>query len=571
MPISRPANNTIPLIVDGDLDEDLVVGPNNLAPIQISGDCNSRVTIGANNCASFSLGGDNLGQIDFGVNNLGRISIAGDQGQIAFGQTRIRGGSQTGGQPPASSRPSSEEVNATAEVLDRIRFLLDSKPILFKTGSSTISSNQEEKLGQIVKLLEDLPQATKVEVSGHTDNKGTPAGNQTLSQKRADSVVNALVALGIPTDQLIAKGYGQAQPIDSNDTEEGRTKNRRIEISVAPTKPKREFAGKRKGRKTILIAWSFDDGPHPVYTDQLNLDLGINNVTWFIVKKNMRTDNKWHQNVLRYKKFQAAGGEIGLHAQHVKWDHPIWFPAKKGTVDYKDYCYDSIETAMADLKSFKEELEKEGIKTKFTRLPGGLISQLQAYAIHFGLRKNGGNAAADAVLKGESFGSLGLNGSPAELQALKTGFQKIASDFATLKASLKDMGLLLWGNGDGSKISRESWEAQSSGTLKLDDNITRSVTLKKAREKKALKETGRPHRAGRFERLAGQVREGESTRSFIVLSHDTHKVYYEEILKDRDVMEAYAEKKGIKIEYVTMSTLFKRVTGKDASTFKPDY
>ena len=89
MPISRSANNTIPIIIDGDLDEDLVVGPNNLAPIQISGNCNSRVSIGDNNCASFSLGGDNMGQIDFGVNNLGQINITGGQGQITFGQAGI--------------------------------------------------------------------------------------------------------------------------------------------------------------------------------------------------------------------------------------------------------------------------------------------------------------------------------------------------------------------------------------------------------------------------------------------------------------------------------------------------
>ena len=230
---------------------------------------------------------------------------------------------------------------------------------------------------------------------------------------------------------------------------------------------------------------------------------------------------------------------------------------------------------MADLKSFKEELEKEGINTKFTRLPGGLISQLQAYAKHFGLRKNGGRAAAKAVLNGHSFDSLGLNGSPAELQALKTGFNKIVSDFATMKASLKDMGILLWGNpkddkgrsiSEGSEISRLSWNAECSGTLALNDTVTYAVSLESRRGSNYARKY-----AGLFEKDIAKIMKDGETRSLLVLSHDTKMAYYKEILRDRDVMEAHAQKKRIKIEYVTMSTLFNRVTGKNALTFKPDY
>lgn len=572
MPITRPANNTHPIIVNGDLDEDIVVGPNNLAPIQISGNCNSRVTIGANNCAAFSLGGDNLGLINFGVNNLGIVDIVGNQGQITFGQIGIGVGSQAGGgqTTPASSGPSPEEINAATEVFDRIQALLDSNPILFDTGSATIRSDQAVKINRIVSLLKEMPQSIQVEVSGHTDNTGTPDGNQVLSQKRAESVFSNLVAQGIPENQLIAKGYGQARPIASNTTTEGRRKNRRIDFAIAPSEPKREFGGDLKGKKTILIAWTFDDGPHQL-TNKLSLKLGIKNVTWFIVKSNMLKGNKWHEHIARYRKYQDMGGEVALHAQHKTIDHILWFPAKKGA-DYD--CYDSIEIAMAELKIFKEELEKDGIKTKFTRLPGGLISQLADYARHYGLvmktngKSDNGMKAARAVINGNSFNSLGFTGSSAEIAALKTGFTKIVSDFATFKKSLKAMGVLLWGNTKKpSEIVPQSWEAESSGTLRLEDNITRAVTLKKLRDKRA----GGSYRAGKFERLADRVKVGETTRSFIVLSHDTSDAYIEAIVEDKKTMEAYARKKGVKIEYVTMSTLFGRVTGEDAATFEPDY
>jgi OmpA-OmpF porin, OOP family len=67
-------------------------------------------------------------------------------------------------------------------------------------------------------------------IEGHTDNTGTPASNQTLSQARAKSVVEALVTGGISRDRLAAKGFGQDRPIADNRTDEGRAKNRRVEI-----------------------------------------------------------------------------------------------------------------------------------------------------------------------------------------------------------------------------------------------------------------------------------------------------------------------------------------------------
>jgi outer membrane protein OmpA-like peptidoglycan-associated protein len=72
--------------------------------------------------------------------------------------------------------------------------------------------------------------AAKVEIGGHTDNVGAADTNLALSQKRAESVRAALVERGIPTSRLAAKGYGDTAPVADNRSEEGRAKNRRVEL-----------------------------------------------------------------------------------------------------------------------------------------------------------------------------------------------------------------------------------------------------------------------------------------------------------------------------------------------------
>ena len=69
-----------------------------------------------------------------------------------------------------------------------------------------------------------------VEVGGHTDSRGGDAYNMDLSQRRAETVINYLISKGVPADRLVAKGYGESQPISSNDTDEGRFQNRRVEL-----------------------------------------------------------------------------------------------------------------------------------------------------------------------------------------------------------------------------------------------------------------------------------------------------------------------------------------------------
>jgi outer membrane protein OmpA-like peptidoglycan-associated protein len=101
--------------------------------------------------------------------------------------------------------------------------------INFDTNKATIKPESKPIVDQIVLLLKDNP-TLKVSVEGHTDNTGAPARNKTLSQERAQSVMNALTAAGIDKKRLSAVGWGQDKPMADNKTEEGKAKNRRVEI-----------------------------------------------------------------------------------------------------------------------------------------------------------------------------------------------------------------------------------------------------------------------------------------------------------------------------------------------------
>jgi OmpA-OmpF porin, OOP family len=104
--------------------------------------------------------------------------------------------------------------------------------INFKSGSSQIPQESMPTLEQSATAIKSAPAGTRLEVGGHTDNAGNPAANQKLSQQRADSVRRFLIGKGVKADSLVAKGYGDSNPIASNDTQDGRFRNRRIEYKV---------------------------------------------------------------------------------------------------------------------------------------------------------------------------------------------------------------------------------------------------------------------------------------------------------------------------------------------------
>jgi outer membrane protein OmpA-like peptidoglycan-associated protein len=107
---------------------------------------------------------------------------------------------------------------------------IDLYGILFDFDEDVVKPESKPTLDEIVKLLQDNPDL-KLKVVGHTDNQGTAPYNLDLSQRRAANVVAALIgAYGVAADRLTPEGAGLTQPIASNDTEEGRAKNRRVEL-----------------------------------------------------------------------------------------------------------------------------------------------------------------------------------------------------------------------------------------------------------------------------------------------------------------------------------------------------
>ncbi|GAA4030517.1 hypothetical protein GCM10022386_13070 [Flavobacterium cheonhonense] len=101
--------------------------------------------------------------------------------------------------------------------------------VLFETNKTVLLQESFETLNQLVKQLQ-ANKSVQIEIRGHTDNIGEEAKNQILSEQRAKAVLDYLVSQGIEAKRLSYHGFGSTQPIASNDTNEGRTKNRRVEF-----------------------------------------------------------------------------------------------------------------------------------------------------------------------------------------------------------------------------------------------------------------------------------------------------------------------------------------------------
>jgi len=102
----------------------------------------------------------------------------------------------------------------------------------FQTGSATILPDSFPMLGEITSLLKANPSIKKMRIEGHTDNRGNAGYNLDLSKRRAASVLTWLTQHGVEGGRLESEGYGLTKPIESNDTEEGRLANRRVEFKI---------------------------------------------------------------------------------------------------------------------------------------------------------------------------------------------------------------------------------------------------------------------------------------------------------------------------------------------------
>ena len=103
--------------------------------------------------------------------------------------------------------------------------------LFFATNQTTILPESEASLQDLYDLMNENPEL-RIRITGHTDNVGSDKANQTLSEGRANSVREDLIKRGIKADRIEAEGKGESEPIDTNDTEEGRQNNRRVEFMI---------------------------------------------------------------------------------------------------------------------------------------------------------------------------------------------------------------------------------------------------------------------------------------------------------------------------------------------------
>jgi OmpA-OmpF porin, OOP family len=168
-------------------------------------------------------------EIGNGCTNYG-VSMRFTRGQKEiWAYVQAMGGGQ-GYELVISEREAMKQDIVASELLDKIEqdgFV--ALYINFDTGKATISPESNDLLDQVAAALNSAP-ALQLEVAGHTDNVGTAEANQKLSEDRAKAVVAALNTRGVAANRLTAKGHGQSSPIADNRTEEGRAKNRRVEL-----------------------------------------------------------------------------------------------------------------------------------------------------------------------------------------------------------------------------------------------------------------------------------------------------------------------------------------------------
>src|SRR5271163_4597425 len=142
----------------------------------------------------------------------------------------------------AASRAEAEKADLRAQLLNQLNSILQTRDsarglivnmsdVLFDTGSYTLKPGAREKLAKISGILLAHPGLT-LQIEGHTDSVGTDDFNQQLSERRADSVRDFLAENGVPASTITARGFGKTQPVATNDTADGRQRNRRVELVV---------------------------------------------------------------------------------------------------------------------------------------------------------------------------------------------------------------------------------------------------------------------------------------------------------------------------------------------------
>lgn len=189
-----------------------------VAALTVSG-CSSNLRTGA-------LGGATAGAV------IGGIASGSARGAIIGAAIGGAAGAAIGGVMDSQAEDLQDKLpNAKVErVGEGIQVTFDSG-ILFDVNQSTLRSAAQQNLSDLAASLEEY-EGTDVLVVGHTDSTGEASYNQGLSERRADAARNYLLGAGLDPDRVTAMGMGEEEPVDTNDTLEGRQANRRVEVAI---------------------------------------------------------------------------------------------------------------------------------------------------------------------------------------------------------------------------------------------------------------------------------------------------------------------------------------------------
>jgi OOP family OmpA-OmpF porin len=135
--------------------------------------------------------------------------------------------------PAPAPAPAPEPAPVPAPVKEKVTITLN---LQFDTNKAIVKDKYRDDIKRVADFMKEFPDTTAA-IEGHTDNIASEAYNQNLSEKRANSVRQYIIdKFGIDGSRLTAAGYGESKPIASNDTEEGRQKNRRVEAVMEATR-----------------------------------------------------------------------------------------------------------------------------------------------------------------------------------------------------------------------------------------------------------------------------------------------------------------------------------------------
>jgi outer membrane protein OmpA-like peptidoglycan-associated protein len=125
-----------------------------------------------------------------------------------------------------------EKPDFTSQLKEaKVGSVIELRNVFFDTGKDQLRPDSYEQLNTLITFLNQKPKS-EIEIAGHTDNVGNDADNQALSERRARAVYDYLVGKGIAPARLKYAGFGETAPVDSNETYEGRQKNRRVEFML---------------------------------------------------------------------------------------------------------------------------------------------------------------------------------------------------------------------------------------------------------------------------------------------------------------------------------------------------